>query len=405
MELIKNALVLSGQEFIQKDILIDDKKIVDIKLNIKEKSEYDIFDAKGSYLLPGLIDLNVRLANDILSKKNLEKLVTSAKKGGVTSAVIISDFEPRLESSTLLDFLKTSFDNSIINLNVNVPLTNKENDKLNNIATLLNNGAEGIYSNSNINLNLLKRGFQYATMKDKPFFCFCYEPNLDDRGLINEGNISFKLGLSGISKSSESVEVAKIAELSLGFKSTIVFQTISTKRSLDIINSAKKSSKNIFCEVSIHHLLKNDESCDGFNTYAKILPPLRDENERKLLINELKNGSIDLLTSAHSPKSVLYKDVAFWDAHFGIGGVEEFFQLAYTFLVKQEGLSMSRLIELCSYNPAKVLNLQKKGKIEVGFDCDMFIFNPNIETVVDDNTSIYDKEKLFGQIEKVFTTQ
>ena len=405
MELIKNALVLSGQEFIQKDILIDDKKIVDIKLNIKEKSEYDIFDAKGSYLLPGLIDLNVRLANDILSKKNLEKLVTSAKKGGVTNAVIISDFEPRLESSTLLDFLKTSFDNSIINLNVNVPLTNKENDKLNNIATLLNNGAEGICSNSNINLNLLKRGFQYATMKGKPFFCFCYEPNLDDRGLMNEGDISFKLGLSGISKSSESVEVAKVVELSLGFKSTIVFQTISTKRSLDIINSAKKSSKNIFCEVSIHHLLKNDESCDGFNTYAKILPPLRDENERKLLINELKNGSIDLLTSAHAPKSVLYKDVAFWDAHFGIGGVEEFFQLAYTFLVRQEGLPMSRLIELCSCNPAKVLNLQTKGKIEVGFDCDMFIFNPNIETVVDDNTSIYDKEKLFGQIEKVFTTQ
>ncbi len=405
MELIKNALVLSGQEFTQKDILIDDKKIVDIKPNIKEKSEYNIFDAKGSYLLPGLIDLNVRLANDILSKKNLEKLVTSAKKGGVTSAVIMSDFEPRLESSTLLDFLKTSFDNSLINLNVNVPLTNKENDKLNNIATLLNNGAEAICSNSNINLNLLKRGFQYATMKGKPFFCFCYEPNLDDRGLMNEGDISFKLGLSGISKPSESVEVAKVAELSLGFKSTIVFQTISTKRSLDIINSAKKSSKNIFCEVSIHHLLKNDESCDGFNAYAKILPPLRDENERKLLINELKKGSIDLLTSAHAPKSVLYKDVAFWDAHFGIGGVEEFFQLAYTFLVRQEGLPMSRLIELCSCNPAKVLNLQKKGKIEIGFDRDMFIFNPNIETVVDDNTSIYNKEKLFGQIEKVFTTQ
>jgi dihydroorotase len=405
MELIKNALIQSGNEFVKKDVLINNKKIIDIKETINEKDGYHILDAKNSFLLPGLIDLNVRLANDVLSKKNLEKLVMSAKKGGITSAVIISDFEPRLESSTLLDFLKTSFDNSAINLNVNVPLTNKDNDKLNNIATLLNNGAGAICSNSNINLNLLKRGFQYAKMKDKPFFCFCYEPNLDDQGLMNEGDISFKLGLSGISKSSESVEVAKVAELSLDFESKIVFQTISTKRSLDIINSAKKSSKNIFAEVSIHHLLKNDESCDGFNTYAKILPPLRDEDERKELISELKNGSIDLLTSAHAPKSVLYKDVAFWDAHFGIGGVEEFFRLAYTFLVKEEGLSMSRLIELCSQNPAKVLNLKTKGKIEVGFDCDMFIFNPSVESVVDNNTSIYDKEKLFGKIEKVFISQ
>ncbi len=404
MKLIKNALIEVEGKYIKKDILFDNKYILDIQDSISQKKNYEVFDANKAYLLPGLIDLNVRLANNILSKKNLEKLVNSARKGGVTSAVIMSDFIPRLESSTLLDFLKTSFDNLAINLKVNVPLTNKENDKLNNIATLLNNGASAIFSNSNINSNLLKRGLQYASMKSCPFFCFCYEPNLDDQGLVNEGEISFKLGLSGISKASESVEVAKIAELSLNFDVKTVFQSISTKRSLEIVNMAKTKRENLFSEVSIHHLLKNDQNCDGFNTYAKILPPLREEQERLYLLQELKKGSVDLLTSTHSPKSVLYKDVAFWDAHFGMGGVEEFFKLAYTFLVKKEGLLLSKLIKMCSLNPATVLNLKNKGKIEVGFDADMFIFDSHHKTVIKNKTSIYNNEELYGDIKKVFVS-
>jgi len=116
MKLIKNALIEVDGDYVKKDILFDDLHILDIQENISEKTEYKIIEAKKAYVLPGLIDLNVRLANNILSKKNLEKLVNSAKKGGVTSAVIMSDFIPRLESSTLLDFLKTSFDNLDINL-------------------------------------------------------------------------------------------------------------------------------------------------------------------------------------------------------------------------------------------------------------------------------------------------
>ncbi|MCF6172764.1 MAG: dihydroorotase, partial [Campylobacteraceae bacterium] len=121
MKLIKNALVEVDGNYIKKDVLFDSMHILDIQDEIQNESNYEMIDAKNAYLLPGLIDLNVRLANNILSKKNLEKLVNSAKKGGVTSAVIMSDFIPRLESSTLLDFLKTSFDNLAINLKVNVP--------------------------------------------------------------------------------------------------------------------------------------------------------------------------------------------------------------------------------------------------------------------------------------------
>jgi dihydroorotase len=402
MRLIKNAKIIKNDEILTRDVLFDRDKILKVQECIDVLEDYEVYDAKGCYLLPSLIDLNVRLANSVLTKSNLDKLSISAKKGAVTTAVIRSDFIPRLDSPTLLDFLKLSFEKVDIDLNVTAPLRNDQTDKLNDIARFINNGAVAIWTESNINSNFLKRGMQYAYMKNRPLFCFCYDSNLDDLGLVNEGKISSKLGLSGISKFSESAEVAKVAELCVELNPTVVFQTISTKRSLEIIKSAKKRSKNLYSEVSIHHLIKNDSCCDGFNTYAKILPPLREEAERLKLIEALKDGDIDILTSFHSPKSVLYKDVAFWDAHFGIGAIEEFFKLSYTFLVKKEGLSLQRLIELCSINPAKILKLENRGKIEVGYRADMFIFDPNHKELVDNKNSIYTKDELFGDIKKVF---
>ena len=402
MKLIKNAMIRDGEDFCKKDILFDDKKILEISDHIAKKDNYNLYDAKGCYLLPGIIDLNVRLANCVLTKQNLDKLSNSAKKGGVTTAVICSDFIPKLDSPTLLDILKLSFDESVINLQVTAPLAHEESEKLNDIARFINNGAIAIWTNSNVNSNVIKRGMQYANMKNKPLFCYCYDPNLNDSGVMNEGDISFKLGLSGISNLSESVEVVKISEMSRELDCSTVFKGVSTKRSIEIIESYKKNSKNLYSEVSIHHLIKNDTSCDGFNTYAKILPPLRSEEERLKLLGELKKRNIDILTSMHSPKSVLYKDVAFWDAHFGMGSIEEFFKLAYTFLVVNEGISLSCIVDMCSSNPASALNMKNKGKIEVGYDADMFIFDPNYKTIVKNRNSIYNGEELIGNIKEVF---
>jgi dihydroorotase len=237
-------------------------------------------------------------------------------------------------------------------------------------------------------------------MKKAPIFCRCDEPNLNDNGVMHEGEVSARLGLPGISKFSETSEVAKIAELSLMNNTKIIFQTLSTKRSLEILKEIKKINKNIYTEVSIHHLCKNDESCDGFNTYAKILPPLRDEEERQALLSELQN--IDALTSAHSPSSVVNKDVAFENAAFGVGCIDEYLPLCYTCLVKSEIISMTKLEELCSLNPALILGEENIGKIEVGYKADMVLFDENISRVIEDKTSLYYGDTVFGQVVKVF---
>lgn len=401
MLLIKNAKIVQEQKEILTDVLINKGFIEKIEKDIVMPKEARIIDAKKAYLLPGLIDLNVRLANSELNKDSLEKLTKTSLKGGVTTSLIMPDFSPRLDSSTLLEHFMIKADKEKADLHVAAPLESEETERLNNIATLINNGAKAIWTKSASNSNILKRGFQYARMKKATIFCSCYDPNLDDEGVMNEGEVSFQLGLSGISKISESAEVAKVAEISLINNTKIIFQSLSTKRSIDLISDIKKTNKNIFTEVAIHHLCKNDTACDGFNTYAKIQPPLREEEERKALLQELRDGNIDILTSAHSPRSVLYKDVAFEEAAFGIGSIEEYLSLCYTYLVKPGHISMQHLIEMTSKKPAELLNMENVGAIQEGFQADLILFDPSLEKKEEKISSIYKGEVLFGEVKKV----
>ncbi|WP_333803997.1 amidohydrolase family protein [Sulfurospirillum sp.] len=398
--LIKNALVSTQKGLVNQDVLIEEGKIVAIAQNL-DASAHEVIDASGLYLLPGLIDLNVRFSNSTLNQEHIDKLASSCLKGGVTTAVVMSDFTPRLESATLLELVKFKIDQAKINLQISAPLADEKEDQLHNIATLLNNGAAAILADSHRNANLLRRGMQYATMKQRPFFVQCYEPNLDDNGLMNDGAIASKMGLSGISKISETAEVAKLSELAHFYGATVVLKSLSTKRSLAIVKEHKALQSKLYTEVSIHHLSKNDSSCAGFNTYAKLMPPLREEEERKALVEALKEGLIDILTSAHSPKSILYKDVAFEDAAFGIGSIEEFLTLAYTFLVKNDVIDLNELIRICAQNPAKVLGLSHKGTIAVGFDADLVLFDPNESYEVTNKHSLYCGNTLHGKVKKV----
>jgi len=398
--LIKNALVPTSNGVIRQDVLIEEGKIVAVASHLDATTQ-DVMDADGLYLLPGLIDLNVRFSNSSLNQEHIDKLSTSCLKGGVTTAVVMSDFTPRLESATLLELVKFKIDQAKINLHISAPLADEKEDQLHNIATLLNNGAAAILADSHRNANLLRRGMQYATMKKRPLFVQCYEPNLDDNGLMNDGVIASKLGLSGISKISETAEVAKVSEMAHFYGATVVLKSLSTKRSLEIAKAHKALKSDLYAEVSIHHLAKNDTSCDGFNTYAKLMPPLREEEERQGLIEALKEGSVDILTSAHSPKSILYKDVAFEDAAFGLGSIEEFLTLAYTFLVKNGVIDLLELIRICSRNPAQVLGLSSKGAIEVGYDADLVLFDPTESYNVSNKHSLYYGETLHGKVKKV----
>ncbi len=398
MLLIKNATLFSeGEEFI-KDVLIKEDKIAKIDACIEEETA-SMIDAKGLYLLPGIIDLNVRFKDDVLSKAHIKRLKNKAKKSGVTSFALMPDFTPSVESDTFMELLEHKLDDamklSIKGLQVG------EKNKLNNISRLLGSGATLIQENSHINGNLLRRILQYALMKKVPFFCFCDNPDLNDNGVMHEGVTSSKLGLAGISKVSEISEVAKVSAMAEYYGAKTVFQSLSTASSLDMVARAKFTNPQIYAEVSIFHLIFSDEACGDFNTLAKLMPPLRDEGERGKLMEALKVGKIDILTSLHAAKSFNSKDVPFNDASYGVDSLEEYLALCYTSLVKAGHIDMQRLIALMSEVPAEILELENVGKIQEGYIADVILFNPSVKKICGDKNSLLFGLEIFGEVKEV----
>jgi dihydroorotase len=393
MLVIKNATIFEEGEARIVDVGIDGGYIVQIA---KVLESDQILDASGLYLLPGIIDLNVRFKDDTLSAEYIKRVQKKAKRSGVTTFAMMPDFTPYVESDTFMQLLKEKLDSGMLLALKGLKATGS--DKLNNISTLLGSGAKMIQENSHINGNLLRRILQYALMKRVPFFCFCDNPDLNDNGVMHEGVTSSKLGLAGISKVSEISEVAKVAAMAEYYGAKTHFQSISTAKSLDIIARAKHNNADISAEVSIHHLILNDEACADFNTFAKVYPPLRDEGTRKKMIAALQNGKIDTLTSLHASKSFNSKDVPFNDAAYGVDALEEFLALCYTYLVKEDIIEMHSLIKLLSENPAKILGEEKLGKIKEGYVADLLLFDPNSVIYHDSHIRGLYKKELVGEV-------
>ncbi len=398
MIVIKHAtLFVEGEEVI-KDVLIKENLIAKIADVIEEPSAIMI-EAKGLYLLPGIIDLNVRFKDDILSKSHIQRLKNKAKKSGVTTFALMPDFAPWVESDTFMELLAYKMDDSM-KLSIK-GLQGEDQHKLNNISRLLASGATLIQEDSHNNGNLLRRILQYALMKKVPFFCFCNNPDLNDNGVMHEGVTSAKLGLAGISKISEISEVAKVATMAEYYGAKTVFQSLSTATSLDIVARSKFNNPQIYAEVSIFHLIFNDEACSDFNTLAKLMPPLRDEQERTRLMEALKIGKIDILTSLHAAKSFNSKDVPFNDAAYGVDSLEEYLALCYTSLVRGGHIDMPRLISLMSEVPAAILGLENRGKVEEGYIADVILFNPSVKKICDDKKSLLFGREIFGEVKEI----
>jgi len=401
MLLIKNCIVVFEKNEKKVDVKIRDGVIEEIADVIGIDKSYELLDAKGSYLLPGIVDLNVRVENDALNLPNLEKLYESTKKGGVTSFVLSPRFLPLIDNQTFMHLLSSELTLKYPSLIFSIKaLIDKDLTKLNNISTLTKYNINIIQENSAINSNLTRRILQYAKMNDSLFFTFCENPDLNDGGVMHDGEVSFKLGLSGISKVGEISEVAKMLQMSLFYEVKTHFQALSTDESLTLISDAKKRFPQLSSEVSIHHLLLDDLACDDFNTYSKLNPPLRSCEEKNLLLQALKDGKIDTITSLHSPKSVLYKDVAFKDAMFGICAVEDFMPLCYTFLVKKGHISLWELMGFVSKNPAKILGLKDVGEVKKGYRANLMLFNPNSEKKIEKLHSPYVGKSVFGDVWK-----
>ncbi|WP_457562625.1 dihydroorotase [Caminibacter pacificus] len=305
--------------------------------------------------VPKSVDLNVK------NSESVARIAAASKNGGVVAALMIPKQKPIFDKLHLAYNLKRANEE---NFNLLVAVEGIHEGKLSEISILKQKGASAIFINSDEDMNLIKRVFEYAEFLDIPIFVNCNNKSLS-YGVMNDSEIAYAMGVSGIPNYAESVEVAKIYELSSHFNANVVFQSITTKESLEIL---KNKPENIFIDVCIDNLYFTDENLKDFNTLYKTFPPLRSKEDKNALLKSCEEGLIDFISSNHIATN--QKDIPFEEAEFGISKLDIFSQLAYSLPISHE-----KITKLISTNPAKLFGIDideymeiELGEFEVDFE-------------------------------------
>jgi len=372
--LIKNISIVYEDKIEVTDLLIEDGIIKQIGQNLSSNGE--VFEGTNKYLFPKLIDVGTNFSDG--NVKALSRIAQKAKDSGVGTIINSSKTNPVLNDETALEALqlKSSFENIRFK-----PLINaKKEDGLSNMAILLNKGGVAIEIDSDYDMNLIARAFEYAKLKNVPIVCNANSKSLQGAGMVASGKVANKLGVAGVSELCESVEVVKIAHMARYYEVEVLFLHLSVKSSLHLANGCKTS-------VSIHHILNDSGACKDFNTKAKIYPPLREK-----LVDSL--DAIDIITSMHAKSTALNKDLAFAQASFGVDALGEFLPLCYS-LVDTKVLDMVSLIQKICYNPAKIFGIDNTIAPQKPFDG--VIFDPEYSFCVKNGDSLYEGMQLKGK--------
>ena len=372
---------------IKNAIICDKDGLREGNFTIEDRSD-KVIDADGAYLIPAIVDLNIRLLDGVLNSKNIKTVADEAKKGGVGHLVLNADSTPCIDSESILEFAQNNLHN-LDSVKVDLMLnTLKDDGSMSNIAILLKKGAINPYMSTIAKNNVAIKIAEYAQMYKKTLFCKAEDNSLVKSGVMLDGDISSQLGLAGIPDLSEVLHVSRMIEIARHFKIKILFKAIASPRSISLITQAKKEGVEVSCEVSLHHLVNSDEACKNFNTTAKLNPPLASASDILELQDALKNNQIDILTTLHQPSSPLNKEVAFFDAADGCESLANALPLYYTKLVKTGLISMEKLVTLISLNPAKIID-KKVSYV---------LFNPDTKSVIKNANSLYDSQEIFGEV-------
>ena len=396
--LVLNAIVCDAYGEKKQDVLIEDGIVVAMGANLEDD---EVIDAQGAYLLPALVDTNIRLQDSTLNAKNIDAISNMAKKGGVGHVVLNADSTPAIDNEVVLEFAQNGtahLSGAKVDLMLN---TLKEDMTLSNIAILLKKGVVAPFMSTIAKNDIAIKIAEYVQMYKVTLFCKAEDNSLIKAGVMLEGDVSSRLGLAGIPKLSEVLHVSRMIEIARYFKISILFKSIASPRSVELIAKAKEEGVDVKCEVSIHHLLVSDEACSGFNTTAKLDPPLASKANVLALQKALQDKKIDVLTTLHQPSSPVNKEVAFFDAAYGCEALGDTLALYYTKLVKTGLISMQELVKLTVQNPAKTIGLER-GKIEVGVKADFVLLDTSKSYEVKNQQSLYNNETLFGEIRAIF---
>ena len=375
-------------------------------------SSINKIDLKKQVLIPGIVDMRVFVGEPGYEyKENFRTLSNAALSGGVTSVVSMPNTNPVIDNVSMVDFLKRrGRDKSKINIFPAASLTkNTEGKQMTEFGLLKRKGivafTDGIKTVQNP--EVMSRIMNFASQSESLIMQHAEDNVLSNGGLINDGEISTRLGLKGIPFLAEKIIVERDLSFLEEYFCRYHISQISSKKTVSVIKKAKKEGKIFSAGVSINNLSLNENDIGDFKTFLKLSPPLRTESDRQALVESVNDGTIDVIVSDHKPEDEESKRLTFAQAATGASGVETLLPLALE-LFHNKSIKLNKLIAALTCNPAKILDINK-GTLNKGADADLCIFDINKPWIVNKenikskskNTPIEDR-KLQGQVLKTF---
>jgi dihydroorotase len=412
--LIKDARVIDPKNNLDAvlDVLIENDKIAKVETNIKAE-DAEIIDAKGLACVPAFIDLHAHLREPgFEGKETILSGTRAAARGGFATVCMMANTNPPMDCAQNVKIARDSIDkDALVNVKITATITKgRKGEELADFAELKKAGAVALSDDGSCvgDADLMKRALQKAYDLKMPVSSHAENSKLFNNGVMNDGFISCKLGLSGISNESEYKAVEAEINLVKETKTALHFQHISTKESCELIAQAKKAGLKITAESTPHHFTLTETECESFSGNAKMNPPLRSAQDVKVVKQAIKDGVIDAIATDHAPHAPHEKEIEFDKALFGIIGFETAFPLAYQTLVESGLIDLKKLIELMSVNPARIYGIEG-GSLSQGAKADIALIDLNKkwtysadEILSSSRNSPYIGRELKGFIEHLF---
>ncbi len=390
-KLIKGGRVLNPASNFDEicDVLIKNDRVIKIAKDINEEG-CEVLDATDKWVTPGFIDVHTHLREPGFEyKETLRTGSRSAAIGGFTTICAMPNTNPVADNEVVIGYIKMKAEQeSLVNiLPIGAITRGQEGLEMANIGLMAKAGACAISEDGKSveDASLLKTAMQYASTFDMPVLCHCEDKRLTGGGQIHSGDVSNLLGLKGISRDSEDIITVRDIMLAISTGSRVHICHVSTKGSVETIRHFKSRYNRLTAEVCPHHFSLTHEAAKGYDTNAKMAPPLREQSDVDALIEGLKDGTIDIIATDHAPHHLDEKKCEFDRAAFGIVGLETALPLGITNLVQKGHLTPLQFIGKLTYNPSKMLNIDR-GTIREGAVADITVVDPSIEYEIDVNT-------------------
>ncbi|MBA1336202.1 MAG: Dihydroorotase [Firmicutes bacterium] len=370
------------------DVLVEGNKIVLIGKDI-EGEGFQVVDAGGKLVFPGLVDMHVHLREPGQEhKETIESGTRSAAAGGFTTIACMPNTDPVIDTPAMVEYIKLKAEKAgYVKVKPVAAITKGlKGEELSPIGELVQYGAVAFSDDGRpvMNSRVMRRAMEYSSMWDVPIISHCEDTDLSGDGHMNEGEMSTVLGMRGIPAIAEEVMVARDIAIARFTGARVHIAHVSTAGSVELVRRAKAEGVRVTAEATPHHFSLTDRDVDGYSTNTKVNPPLRTYEDVEAVKQGLRDGTIDAIATDHAPHHRDDKEVEYAVAAFGISGLETALSLAVTNLLNSGILTPIQLAERMSTAPARILGIEA-GCLKEGGTADITVIDPDIEYVVDVN--------------------